>query len=67
MRSLLGGGRETQDTTLEHTVRRELVEEAGLDLADLSPFGTEYASHDDPAGTCRHRRSHPTPRARPWT
>ncbi|MFK4547302.1 8-oxo-dGTP pyrophosphatase MutT (NUDIX family) [Streptomyces tendae] len=47
MWSLLGGGREPQDATLEHTVRRELAEEAGLDLASLSPFGTEYASHDD--------------------
>ncbi|WP_395577184.1 NUDIX domain-containing protein [Streptomyces sp. BK79] len=47
MWSLLGGGREPQDATLEHTVRRELAEEAGLDLAGLSPFGTEYASHDD--------------------
>ncbi|MGW0780426.1 NUDIX domain-containing protein [Streptomyces sp. NPDC002913] len=48
MWSLLGGGREPQDATLEHTVRRELAEEAGLDLADLTPFGTEYA--DDGAG-----------------
>ncbi|WP_224306772.1 NUDIX hydrolase [Streptomyces olivaceus] len=47
MWSLLGGGREPQDATLEHTVRRELAEETGLDLAALSPFGTEYASHDD--------------------
>ncbi|QFX80062.1 NUDIX hydrolase [Streptomyces sp. SYP-A7193] len=47
MWSLLGGGREPQDATLEHTVRRELAEEAGLDLAGLSPFATEYASHDD--------------------
>ncbi|MEU3099761.1 NUDIX domain-containing protein [Streptomyces sp. NPDC006967] len=47
MWSLLGGGREPQDATLEHTVRRELAEEAGLDLVGLSPFGTEYASHDD--------------------
>ncbi|WP_445529742.1 NUDIX domain-containing protein [Streptomyces cyslabdanicus] len=46
MWSLLGGGREPQDATLEHTVRRELAEEAGLDLADLTPFGTEYASGD---------------------
>ncbi|GAA2301994.1 hypothetical protein GCM10010149_59130 [Nonomuraea roseoviolacea subsp. roseoviolacea] len=46
MWSLLGGGREPQDATLEHTVRRELAEEAGLDLADLTPFGTEYASTD---------------------
>ncbi|UYQ60911.1 NUDIX domain-containing protein [Streptomyces peucetius] len=28
MWSLLGGGREPQDPTLEHTVRRELAEEA---------------------------------------
>ncbi|MFC8852471.1 NUDIX domain-containing protein [Streptomyces sp. NPDC057144] len=47
MWSLLGGGQEPQDATLEHTVRRELAEETGLELADLSPFGTEYASHDD--------------------
>ncbi|MDX2404083.1 methyltransferase, FxLD system [Streptomyces microflavus] len=49
MWSLLGGGREPQDSTLHHTVRRELAEEAGLDLADLTPFGTEYATDD--AGT----------------
>ncbi|MFJ8924279.1 NUDIX domain-containing protein [Streptomyces sp. NPDC102415] len=49
MWSLLGGGREFQDATLEHTVRRELAEEAGLDLADLTPFGTEYATNDDGA------------------
>lgn len=46
MWSLLGGGREPQDATLEDTVRRELAEEAGLDLADLTPFATEYASDD---------------------
>ncbi|MEV6046846.1 NUDIX domain-containing protein [Streptomyces xanthochromogenes] len=46
MWSLLGGGREPQDATLEHTVRRELSEEAGLSLADLTPFGTEYATND---------------------
>ncbi|NEC65911.1 NUDIX domain-containing protein [Streptomyces sp. SID9727] len=46
MWSLLGGGREPQDTTLQHTVRRELAEEAGLDLADLTPFATEYATDD---------------------
>jgi 8-oxo-dGTP pyrophosphatase MutT (NUDIX family) len=44
MWSLLGGGREPQDVTLEHTVRRELREEAGLYIADLSPFGTEEAA-----------------------
>lgn len=49
MWSLLGGGREPQDATLEHTVRRELAEEAGLDLAHLTAFGTEYAT--DGAGT----------------
>lgn len=49
MWSLLGGGREPQDITLEHTVRRELAEEAGLELANLTPFGTEYATDD--AGT----------------
>ncbi|MET8102418.1 NUDIX domain-containing protein [Streptomyces sp. NPDC005236] len=49
MWSLLGGGQEHQDATLEHTVRRELAEEAGLDLGDLTPFATEYASDD--AGT----------------
>lgn len=46
MWSLLGGGREPQDATLKDTVRRELAEEAGLDLADLTPFGTEYASDE---------------------
>ncbi|MEU4486616.1 NUDIX domain-containing protein [Streptomyces purpurascens] len=46
MWSLLGGGREPQDATLEHTVRRELAEEAGLDIADLTPFGTEEAKDD---------------------
>ncbi|WP_435058140.1 NUDIX domain-containing protein [Streptomyces sp. bgisy060] len=46
MWSLLGGGREPQDATLEHTVRRELAEEAGIDLADLTPFATEYATTD---------------------
>jgi 8-oxo-dGTP pyrophosphatase MutT (NUDIX family) len=46
MWSLLGGGQEPQDATLEHTVRRELQEEAGLDIADLTLFGTEYASDD---------------------
>ncbi|MFF4019763.1 NUDIX domain-containing protein [Streptomyces sp. NPDC001843] len=46
MWSLLGGGREPQDTTLEHTVRRELAEEAGLHIADLTPFGIEEATDD---------------------
>ncbi|ROQ70242.1 ADP-ribose pyrophosphatase YjhB (NUDIX family) [Streptomyces sp. 840.1] len=46
MWSLLGGGREPQDATLEHTARRELAEEAGLHLSALTPVGTEYASDD---------------------
>ncbi|MFM9493852.1 NUDIX domain-containing protein [Streptomyces galilaeus] len=46
MWSLLGGGREPQDATLEHTVRREVDEEAGLHIADLTPFGTEEATDD---------------------
>lgn len=49
MWSLMGGGRQPQDATLEHTARRELAEEAGLNIADLTPFGTEYATDD--AGT----------------
>lgn len=57
MWSLLGGGREPQDATLEHTVRRELAEEAGLDLAHLTPFGTEYAS-DDSRPERAHRHLH---------
>ncbi|MEV0577198.1 NUDIX domain-containing protein [Streptomyces sp. NPDC050392] len=44
MWSLLGGGREPQDTSLEHTARRELAEEAGLDIANLTPLGTEEAT-----------------------
>ncbi|OIJ91703.1 NUDIX domain-containing protein [Streptomyces colonosanans] len=44
MWSLLGGGRELQDATLEHTVRRELNEEAGLHIPDLAPFGVEEAT-----------------------
>jgi 8-oxo-dGTP pyrophosphatase MutT (NUDIX family) len=46
MWSLLGGGREPQDATLEHTVRRELAEEAGLHIPDLAPFGVEEATDD---------------------
>ncbi|WP_329127455.1 NUDIX hydrolase [Streptomyces sp. NBC_01465] len=46
MWSLLGGGRESQDATLEHTVRRELGEEAGLHIPDLTLFGTEEAVDD---------------------
>ncbi|MFF4793196.1 NUDIX domain-containing protein [Streptomyces sp. NPDC001276] len=46
MWSLLGGSREPQDATLEHTVRRELDEEAGLHIADLTPAGTEEATND---------------------
>lgn len=46
MWSLLGGGREPQDVTLEDTVRRELAEEAGLRIPDLVPFGVEEATDD---------------------
>jgi 8-oxo-dGTP pyrophosphatase MutT (NUDIX family) len=46
MWSLLGGGREPQDATLVHTVRRELDEEAGLHIADLTPFAIEEATDD---------------------
>ncbi|MFE3547494.1 NUDIX domain-containing protein [Streptomyces kronopolitis] len=45
--SLLGGGREPGDRTLEETVRRELREEAGLDIPDLAPFAVEEAHSDD--------------------
>ncbi|MFF5922552.1 NUDIX domain-containing protein [Streptomyces flavochromogenes] len=41
--SLLGGGREPQDATLLDTVRRELREEAGLEIADLRPYAVEHA------------------------
>ncbi|MFE5943959.1 NUDIX domain-containing protein [Streptomyces sp. NPDC056480] len=41
--SLLGGGREPQDNTLLDTVRRELREEAGLEVADLRPYAVEHA------------------------
>ncbi|MFI8962618.1 NUDIX domain-containing protein [Streptomyces sp. NPDC053493] len=41
--SLLGGGREPQDTTLLDTMRRELWEEAGLVIPDLEPFAVEHA------------------------
>ncbi|MFD5368422.1 NUDIX domain-containing protein [Streptomyces sp. NPDC127103] len=41
--SLLGGGREPQDGTLLDTVRRELREEAGLEITDLKPYGVEHA------------------------
>lgn len=46
MWALLGGGREPQDTTLEHTARRELAEEADLHVADLTLLGTEEATDD---------------------
>ncbi|GAB7029009.1 NUDIX domain-containing protein [Streptomyces sp. NPDC021749] len=41
--SLLGGGREPGDRSLEETIRRELREEAGLDIPDLLPFAVEGA------------------------
>ncbi|WP_261953671.1 NUDIX domain-containing protein [Streptomyces nigrescens] len=45
--SLLGGGREAGDRSLEETVRRELWEEAGLDIPDLVPFAVEQALGND--------------------
>ncbi|MFG2907366.1 GNAT family N-acetyltransferase [Kitasatospora sp. NPDC048286] len=49
--SLLGGGREPQDLTLEDTLRRELAEEApGLELGALEPFAVEQATGAD--GLC---------------
>ena len=45
--SLLGGGREPGDRSLEETVRRELREEAGLDIPDLAPFAVEEALGSD--------------------
>ncbi|WP_107097383.1 NUDIX domain-containing protein [Streptomyces aureus] len=45
--SLLGGGREPQDTTLLDTVRRELPEEAGLEIAGLRPYAVEHAIGTD--------------------
>ncbi|MER6913850.1 NUDIX hydrolase [Streptomyces sp. NPDC000594] len=45
--SLLGGGREPGDRSLEDTVRRELREEAGLDPGPLEPFAVEYATGAD--------------------
>ncbi|MER5708611.1 NUDIX domain-containing protein [Streptomyces sp. NPDC002122] len=45
--SLLGGGREPQDGTLLDTMRRELREEAGLEIADLRPYVVEHAIGTD--------------------
>lgn len=45
--SLLGGGREPGDRSLEETARRELREEAGLELPDLAPFAVEEARDSD--------------------
>jgi 8-oxo-dGTP pyrophosphatase MutT (NUDIX family) len=49
--SLLGGGRETSDRSLQDTLLRELAEEVpGLVLADLEPFAVERAVGTD--GLC---------------
>ncbi|WP_328743235.1 NUDIX domain-containing protein [Streptomyces caniferus] len=45
--SLLGGGREPGDRSLEATIRRELREEAGLDIPDLVPFTVEESRGND--------------------
>ncbi|WP_406473132.1 NUDIX domain-containing protein [Streptomyces platensis] len=45
--SLLGGGREPGDRSLEETIRRELREEAGLDIPGLVPFTVEEAQSSD--------------------
>ncbi len=44
--SLLGGAREPEDASLEETVRRELWEEAGLDLPVLEPFAVTDVSEE---------------------
>ncbi|MGW1976619.1 NUDIX domain-containing protein [Streptomyces sp. NPDC001889] len=49
--SLLGGGREPSDRSLEDTVRRELREEAGLAPGPLEPFAVELATAMDGATT----------------
>ncbi|UQX04723.1 NUDIX domain-containing protein [Streptomyces sp. RerS4] len=45
--SLLGGGHEPDDTSLEDTIRRELREEAGLEPDVLEPFAVELATGTD--------------------
>ncbi|MEJ8646340.1 NUDIX domain-containing protein [Streptomyces sp. MS1.HAVA.3] len=45
--ALLGGGREPEDISLEATVRRELREEAGLELPVLEPFAVELVTGTD--------------------
>ncbi|MFB6839076.1 NUDIX domain-containing protein [Streptomyces sp. NPDC056361] len=42
--SLLGGGSEPQDRGLLDTMRRELMEEAGLAIEDLRPYAVELAT-----------------------
>ncbi|MGK4585788.1 NUDIX domain-containing protein [Kitasatospora sp. HPMI-4] len=49
--SLLGGGREPQDRSLEEALRRELAEEVpGLELGALEPFAVEHVTGT--AGLC---------------
>lgn len=45
--SLLGGGSEPGDVSLEATARRELREEAGLDLPVLRAFAVEHVHEPD--------------------
>lgn len=52
--SLLGGGREPGDRSLEETVRRELQEEASLNIPHLAPFAVEEARASDGTGVPIH-------------
>ncbi|MFF0520661.1 NUDIX domain-containing protein [Actinomadura nitritigenes] len=52
--SLLGGGREPGDRSLAETIRRELREEAGLELPVLEPFAVDEVVERGSARTsCR--------------
>ncbi|MEU6745609.1 NUDIX domain-containing protein [Spirillospora sp. NPDC046719] len=45
--SLLGGGREPGDRSLAETIRRELREEAGLEIPVLEPFVVDEVMEGD--------------------
>ncbi|MEW2516999.1 NUDIX domain-containing protein [Actinacidiphila alni] len=55
--ALLGGGIDPQDSSLEDTVRRELKEEAELDLQDLEPLSVEAAVSPDGLSVPVHDRN----------